>query len=68
MAVMPTFDVQLTFRKKIPLTTLIAIWDVLHNQDTGTVGFCDFTAAVEAAGVEVVNDIDQALSRTKTGL
>ena len=42
----------------VKLSELIAAWDTLHKKDTGDIGFCDLDAALSAAGVVVVNDIE----------
>ena len=39
------------------LTQLIEVWEALTIHDTGDLGFCDLEAALEEAGVVIINDI-----------
>ena len=39
------------------LSEVIAIWDELHHLDTGEVDFCDFSDAIEKAGITIENDV-----------
>lgn len=41
------------------LTDVIAIWDVLHVHDTGDIGYCDLEAAIEEAGIQIINNAPQ---------
>jgi hypothetical protein len=51
----------------VKLTQLIEVWDILHRNDTGDLGFCDMVQAVEdVAGVE--NDIDPELPQEQKPL
>lgn len=45
-------------QERIKLSTLIKAWEQVHLRDTGDLGFCDFERALAAAGVDVVNDIE----------
>ena len=38
------------------LSKLIEAWEILHQKDTGEMGFCDMVDALEAVGVDVEND------------
>jgi len=40
----------------IKLTKVMEIWDELHAQDTGDIGFCDLEQAIEKV-VGVENDV-----------
>jgi hypothetical protein len=35
---------------------VIAVWDLLHEKDTGEIGFCDLEKALVAAGIKVDSD------------
>jgi len=39
------------------LSEVIAIWDILHQKNTGELGFNDLVAAAETATGTVVNDL-----------
>ena len=42
------------------LSEVIAIWDILHEKDTGDIGYCDLEKAIEqVCGIE--NDIPSQL-------
>ena len=44
---------------KVKLSDIIKIWDILHIENTGDIGFCDLEKAIdEVVGVE--NDISRA--------
>ncbi len=43
--------------RAMKLSQLIAVWDILHKNDTGAMGFCDLDSALTACGIEVENDI-----------
>ena len=38
------------------LSNLVKVWDILHKQDTGEIGFCDLANAIEEVD-ELENDI-----------
>lgn len=38
------------------LSELVKMWDILHQRDTGALGFCDLVDAAEMV-VEVENDL-----------
>lgn len=49
------------------LTEVIAVWDILHMQDTGSLGFCDLEKALdEIVGVE--NDVPGCQPATEEDL
>lgn len=42
--------------KKIKLSDIIKIWEILHRKDTGELGYCDLEQAIEQVD-EIENDI-----------
>lgn len=38
------------------LSSVIAIWEILHSKDTGELGYCDLEKAIEQS-VGIENDI-----------
>lgn len=55
----PAMEIDIKHVGCIKLTELIDAWEILHQKDTGDVGFCDLEAALHAAGVVVVNDVEE---------
>ena len=45
------------------LSQLMNAWEELHVKDTGELGFCDLDKALTNAGVEIENDMPNALSQ-----
>jgi hypothetical protein len=41
---------------RVRIGEVIAVWDRLHEKDTGEIGFCDLEKALVAAGVRVDSD------------
>ena len=39
------------------LSKLVAVWEILHQRDTGDMGFCDMVDALEKCGVVIENDL-----------